>query len=608
MVQKNNTSPDSVGFYKLNAQPTRLRLIERLTRAVSTFLMKEDVPLFDLADNSRTSEIGAGDAAYSSFNNPLWRIHYDRRATYFDLKDQDINDPVISTALDVIASCVVGFEDTDVDSFEWMMDKKDDGARKVLDDLKKRLDLGAECFHMVREGVKYGEEFREVVVDDQMIIRRFKHLPAYQMMPLLDQFGNKQPGWQQRLDGQTFLKPIEFEEWQIVCMVFGAKRGWYGTGLMMPARRTWKRLAKMEDGMALARLIRSYDKWLHKIPVEPKMDARKQQELIVNYKRNMTRKVGLDVDSNLFERENLWQVETDLFIPDDGSGRGDVSPLVAQNNQLMHIEDLRYHQEQLLCRLKVPRKYLNFTSGQKGALSDSGLQAEDIQFARLLRQNQATLRSGLIRLASLALMLQGYDPEDLGINVNLAKISTQDSLQNSKVLLMNAQSANFFEQTLGALPPDLVGRKFMELSDDEMAIFEEFQEQQKAEEERKLATVISNPGAFLPGGAEFGKTPLGKIPKSGGLPQPVARVGGGKPPVMKGKGRVDDGGGANADDVVGQGIDAEELINIVAKLRTGVQTLLQKEHGISFGVGLEENKHMAREALIDAVLSSKDHH
>lgn len=601
MAQQNRNSPDSVGFYRLAPQPQRVSLIERLTRAVSAFLAREDIPSFDTTDNSRTTESGAGDAAYSSFNNPLWRIHYDRRAVYFDLKDQDLNDCLVATALDVIASCVVGYEDTDVDAFEWMMDKKDDGARKVLDDLKKRLDLGAECFHIVREGVKYGEEFREVVVDDQMLIRRFKHLPAYQMMPRLDQFGNKQPGWQQRLDGQTFLKPIEFEEWQIIAFVFGAKRGWYGTGLMMPARRTWKRLAKMEDGMALARLVRSYDKWLHKVPVKPDADARKQLEAVVNYKRNMTRKVGLDVDNNLFERENLWQVETDLFIPDDGTGRGGVEPLVAQNNQLLHIEDLRYHQEQLLCRLKVPRKYLNFTSGKSGALTDAGLQAEDIQFARLLRQNQATLRSGLLRLAALALMLQGYDPEDLGINVNLAKISTQDQLQLAKIQLMSGQAASFFEQTLGALPWEIVAERYMQLSNDEMAVMEEFVAKKEADEAERLALVKSQPGAFLPGGEKFGTAKLGKIP-DGPSPDRLRKS------RQMSKGPVDDGSGTNADNVVGQGVDAEDVVNIVAKWKTDVQTLLQKHYGIEPGVGIEENKALVRQALSGALISGRNGH
>ena len=592
----NNTAVDNFGFHRVVETAPRTGLITRITRAISAFLAKEDVAFLPMVDSSRTSEIGSGTAGYSSFNNPQWRIQYDRRAVYFDLRDMDRNDPLVSLALDIHADCAVGYEDTCVDAFEWSLGVYQPEAQKILDDLKKRLDLGAEAWQIVRGFVLQGEEFREVVIDENYVIRRFKHLPSYQIMPMLDQFGNKAPGWQQRKDGQTFLKSIDFEEWQIVPFIYGAKQdGWRGTGLMASARRTWKRLSKMEDGMALARLIRAYDRYEHKVPVPPGSDARKQQDLVMNYKRNMTRKTGLDIDGNTFERENFWQVETDFYIPDDGTDKGGIRAITPVNTQLAHIEDVRYHQDQLIARLKVPRKYLGIGSGKQGALTDGSLSAEDIQFARTLRQEQAVLRSGLMRLAHMALLFGGFDADALDLQINLPKISTQDAMRNAQVQLTLAQAASFFEQVLGALPPDLVATKFMDLGPKDQESLSEFLIAKQEEEAEKLRAVISSPGQFLPGGQRFPNA--GKLSSTPVVPRNTKGAG-----KTTNKGSGDDGG----DDDGTQGARFEDIAHTVGRLKTMVQVALEKE-GVRFTSGYEENVEQAREALAHVVSSNGRH-
>lgn len=560
-----NPAPQDNNYFRSQPVPTpsvKLALVKRITTALTRFLAAEQVPMIAMPPEGRTTETGASDAAYTSFNNPLWRITYDRKAVYFDLKDMDLNDPLIASALDVHADCAVGYEDTDIDGFEWLMEAKNPKAMKVLQDMKQRLDLGAEAWQIVRSFVKYGEDFREIVTDENGIIGRFKHLPSYQIMPKLDQFGNKQPGWTQRLDGGSFIKPIEFDEWQIVAFVYGAKRGWYGTGLMMPARRTWKRLSKMEDGMVLARLIRAYDKHLHRVPVKSDWDERKRQEIITNYKMNMTKRKGMDDSNLLFMRENPLQVETDFYIPDDGTDRGGIEVLQATNMQLQQIDDVRYHQELLLSRLKVPKKYLNLSSGKTGALMDGGLESEDKQFARTLRQEQAVLRSGLLRLAHIALFLQGFDPDELGVGINLPKISTSDMLTNAKIQLAEAQAASFLAQAIGGpLPPELIAQEFMDLRDEDKEILSKFvygrQEDERQFRDQQAKTASS--------------------------------MGGSKP----------------AADDESSGADPDDVVQAVTRLKMKVQRVLE-QRGYEFNVGWEENRNHVRNALLDTVLLDKE--
>lgn len=427
-----------------------------------------------------TTETGSGDASYAHFSDRLWKIRYDRKSIYHDLADMDENDPLVSTALDVIADCATGYEDVDIDGFEWELETDDGNATTLLDQLKSRLDLGQEAWHLTRNFVRNGEEFREVVVDEERTIQRFRHLPCYTMMPKFDIIGNKIPGWEQRPDISTPGLVIPFEEWQIIAFVYGARRGWFGSGLLLPARRNWRRLQRVEDGMAIARMVRAYDKLVHKVPVKPEWDPERVQGALVNYKNNMTKRRGLDGDGNVIQREKPFEVETDIYIPDDGSQKGDVKVLAAQNMQLMNIEDVQHHQDQLLCRLKVPRKYLNLGSGKRGALSEGSHAAEDVQFARSLRQVQASLRSGLRQLGQLALIFQGYDPDRLGLKIRLPRISTEDQLQNANIQFTFAQAAKLYADVLGGLPREIVADKYMELSDDDKVILAKFTQEQEA--------------------------------------------------------------------------------------------------------------------------------
>jgi hypothetical protein len=221
---------------------------------------------------------------------------------------------------------------------------------------------GPECWQMVHGFVQYGEEYREVVVDDQMIVRSFVSLPSFTITPE-DRCARQQDRRLGAAAGRHLLQKTrsQFAEWQIVPFIYGVKRGHFGTGLMAPARRTWKRLVRVEDGMALARLIRSYDKLVHEVPVPVNAPLAQQLDFVREYRKNMLKRRGVDEDGNLIQRENPFQVETDIFIPNDGSNRGGVSLLESKNNQLQYIEDVLYHQATLIARTKVPAKYLNLS-------------------------------------------------------------------------------------------------------------------------------------------------------------------------------------------------------------------------------------------------------
>lgn len=451
-----------------------------------------------------TTVTGQVDATFLSVTDRLWNLYYDRRAIYQDLLDMDRNSPLVATGLSIIGECTVCLEDLEIDGFRWKLAKKNERAQKILDQMKSRLDLGQEAFQIVRKFVCFGEEYREVVVDRNGDVVAFNSLPAYSMMPNFDALGNRLPGYVQKPEGMG-QRTIPFDEWQIVAFQYGPKRGMYfGSGLMYPARRAFRRHEKLADGMAIARLVRAYDPFLHRVPVKPDWDEKRVWEKITKYRQAITTKRGIDIDGNATLRADPFASSTDIFIPDDGTKRGGVEVLSRQNMQLMNVEDLMYHQDELLMAIRVPRKYLNMR--MKGVSStSSAIVAEDRQFARMLRGTQACLRSGIYLLGMRQLLIHGFLAEDLGLTVELAKINVQDYLEQAKVSMTEAQAAQLFGQTVlqGGMPWELVGRKYMQLDDADLDLFGKFvvekQKELKAKEDA-MAKAAAAGRTGLPGG------------------------------------------------------------------------------------------------------------
>src|SRR4051812_17467109 len=104
---------------KMNAlQPAgRFGFVRQLSAKIAQLLTTKDLTTYPQPGNQKTSQTGAGETAFMSVSHQAWRVHWDRRAIYFDLKEMAQSDPLISTALDVLADCTTGFEDTDADSF-----------------------------------------------------------------------------------------------------------------------------------------------------------------------------------------------------------------------------------------------------------------------------------------------------------------------------------------------------------------------------------------------------------------------------------------------------------------------------------------------------------
>ena len=405
-----------------------------------------------------------------------WRVHQQRKTIYQDIDRMDYEDEIVATALDIIADCSVAYsEEAD---FKFKISAKNPKIQQILDNLSRKLDLKNEIWQISRDMVKHGNEMREVVIDrNAMEIVSFKQTISYQVYPRINKHGDKVPGWIVKTDGDIYTgKEYSLEEWQIIPFIFGAKSGFLSVPPLASARRNWIRLTKIEDGMAIARLIRAYDKMVHRIPVKSDMSRDEIITRIRNYKDAISKRRILDSSGSITQVDDPLDVQTDFYLPDDGTARGGVELLSANNAQLGNLNDVIYAREKLLSRLQVPLSYLQLTTAQKTHLTAGGNKKSDVelQFARMLCRVQRHLKKGLYRLFDIELMLKGITPEEGMYELELTKITTKDVKEDAQIELTYAQAAVYFVEAFGSLPPELLAEKFMRLDPDQKILLESF--------------------------------------------------------------------------------------------------------------------------------------
>lgn len=442
----------------------------------------------------------------------LWRVHNTRKELYNDIERMDDEDELVNVALDIIADFAISYDEDSERSFR--VDCKGNAvAQKVLDDLIKKLDLQNEVWQIVRGMVKHGNEMREVIVDRSVPeIVGLKQTISYYIYPRCTDRGDKIPGWLVMTDkdltnGSTGQ---ELEEWQICPFMYGAKRGLLSVPILASARRNWARLSKIEDGMAIARLCRAYDKMVHRVPVKQEWTKEDIMATLKQYKDSITKRKLVSAEGLMTQDDNPSDVQTDFFIPDIGDNRGGVEMLNSTNLQLGNLNDIYYSRERLLSRLRVPVSYLQITSAQKTHLKSGSVGDADIQFARMIRGIHANLRRGLKRLFDMALVFKSIDPNTIGYIIELPQVETDNLLDNAKIELTMAQAAAYFVEAFGALPPALISSKWMDLDPDQQALMDAFLKTNADKILKARMDMLVSPGGQqykgVPGPGSGGKT------------------------------------------------------------------------------------------------------
>lgn len=478
------------------------------------------VGLAKIKDNE-TLTAGMGDTGVSSLSTTSWKVQQDRKNVYRDIERMDHDDELVSTAFDIVAECAVGYADLDQkqNNPKPLFSSSNKNVAKILNDMADRIGLDFDLFQIAREMYPHGTIFREVIIDRPLMqVKAFKQTVPYMIWPQMNDNGDKLPGWIVKSDKDMYNDTgTEIEEWQIVPFFYGAKRGFLTVPPMASARSGWKRLFAIEEGMATARLIRAYDKYVHRVPVEKSWTPQEITATLKKYKDLITKRKLMSSEGAINQNDAPLDVQSDFFLADDGSSRGGITSLTSTNTQLGNLNDVYYQREKLLARLKVPVAYLQIQSSMKSHLRASGgMDTVDIQFSRTLRSVQASLRRGINRLCDIELLLNGIVPTKALYYLNLPEINTKDLAEDAKVELTYAQAAAFFIEAFGALPPALIASKFFKMTDDQQAMMDKFLKEDADTILTARVTAIKNtaiPPPGMPGGPPQKSLPGG----SGGV-------------------------------------------------------------------------------------------
>jgi hypothetical protein len=569
--------------------------VGKFTRRVAD-LFKDDgpQPQPDLRRNESVTDLTT-DGTNQSVTVPIsLKAQQTRKAVFQDIEQMDANDELVATALDILADCSVNFLDSESEE-RIKIETKDEKVLKILNEAIQRLDLNNDLWQIAREMVKHGSAFRENVIDrnqkDPKIIN-LKQTVAWTIWPNESPMGDKLPGWIQRTEQDAYTDGGQkLDEWQITPFMYGIKYGYLHVGPLAAARRNWMRIQKMEDGMAVARLTRAYDKQVHRIPVKENWTKDEIQGAIRRYKDSITkRRMSSGTDgTNINQGDMPFDAQTDFFLPDDGTKRGGVEILSGTNNQLMNLTDVYYLREKLLARLKVPIQFMQIMSTQKTHVSaGKGSPDTDLQFARTLKGIQSSIRRGLKRILDFELLLQGVLATDGLYEIKLCPIRVQDDAEQAKIELTLAQAAVYMSEAFGALPPEILAQKFLRLSDEQKAVLDKFL---KAE------------------GAQVFKAKVKAIEEAA-KPKPVAGIGGAKTATggKKIKDRVvggDTGSGNNNKSRAArsseqrggakQSVEVDTLVDIFVQVQTELEDDLRAQgHDIPEG-----NQMVMRQAIVN---------
>lgn len=401
------------------------------------------------------------------------RLEAGRIAAYHDYDLMDSECPEISAALDVIAEFSTQSDDPKAETFN--VQSEDEGFSDYLHDKIKLLHLEKLITPTAREIVKYGGTFWELVASPDGEIIEVKPLPPITMVRNEDKWGILMKNAFTQIDQGT-QKPIaQFVSWQIVHARYHKIHGrMYGSSLLESARRVYKQLQLVEDGMVVGRLYRSHARYLFQIPVEG-MSAQAADEFIRKKKQEFRKRQRYNPTSGKIEMfDSPITADEDFFIGVRKEGVQAKVDMIQGQGGLSDIGDIEYLQNKLFSVLKVPKAILGF---ERDVNAKATLTEQDVNFARTLRRVQQVVADMIREVFRRVMITDGIDPEKVPeYTIVMPPVSTTDDLRQWQIEALKANVALVYGQKLPIVDREYIYKTIMELSSEEITRLEEVPE------------------------------------------------------------------------------------------------------------------------------------
>ena len=450
----------------------RENILRRIANTLARYQTHEDPPKKDSSIITRKNETPTGTGYGASTRNAgSWydeKMHLDptRLAKYRDFHLMDVEDPEISSALDIYAdNATKGESETDT---VIQIVSKDQRVVNVIEEVIDKTNLDTQLWSIIRGLVKNGDNFEEVVVTvDEGEIDRLKHLEAKTMVVVQDEWGrldSKTPYVQKDDSDQIVAK---FKNWQVIHFKLNKDRGSkYGVdgSVLFPIRKLYKQLSMIEDALVLARLTRAIQRYAYLVDTEGIEPGSPTLEYLDEVMDRMKKRRTIDPNTGKMDVEyNPMSMEEDIFVSTRDGSNANVKVLQGSTN-LSQLADVEYFRNKKFAGVKVPKAYL---SHEKDVRARAMITEQDVQFARTVRRIQLATIGGLKKLFDLALAIRGINPYAVEYEIHLPILSTIDELRLWQVKQIKANVSLMFKRDLN-ISLHWILKNLLEYDDDEI--------------------------------------------------------------------------------------------------------------------------------------------
>ena len=503
----------------------------------------------------------------------LPQVEHDRKRRYKEYEDMD-GYPEIGSAFDIYAD---DCSQENLDGTKWDIVTSNEDAKKEIIDLFDRIDLDTYLWDIVRNTVKYGDGFLELVVDIGEIkkgVQRIKILNPSFIYRVEDEFGYlsnflqeipKKKDWTtyggigDGLDDNTV---IPLDPGQIVHFrlhTSDPSHYPYGKSIASGARSIYKSLKMMEDAMLIYRLSRAPERRIFYMDTGSLPSSKAEMHIKQQMDKFKKSKFFNRSTGNIEESYNPLSADEDFFIAVNGKGSGTKIETLPGAENLGEVDDVKYFRDKLLAALKIPKDYI--VEKDQAPDRKANLAQLDVKFARVVTRIQKAIEIGLETIAHRHLMIKGY-PMSIIERLKI-KLPAPSDMARKRQLDLDQQKALVVGavKNLGIFPLEKIYKDYYQLNDFQIKeikdkLKEEMEEQmeQQMDQQAAMGGMMGAPG--MPPGA----------PPGPGMPPPPPPVGG-EPEENIPPTQVENVNLSELETLILESNGSEELLNVIKDLK-----------------------------------------
>lgn len=447
-----------------------LRFRQRITAAANALFGKPEVTP---APETSLSGFAAAADFLDDLTNAFKRPSPELSAVFTDMRDMDDSLDEVATALDHLSEDAMAPDPNQPLPFRVVFDKQDSGLDELVATLWQRLNIRSLLIPLAREALLMGNEYRQIGVNQDMLVTELMYLAPETVRVQTDDFGRLLSGEDAKpesKEGWAYIQIINesfkagYYPWEVAHSRWSVRGGsLYGTPLYRTARWPWRKLIAMEDALVLNWLTRAFARLLFTLDVTGKSD-KEALEYIRRFKQQLsTARVGAGKTS-----QSAISMVRDIYVGagyhtimgQAQPGLTDVKVLDTAGSAFTSVDPVEYYRGKIIMAGRVPRAYIGL---EENINAKATLVAEDRKYAKTLQTIQMVVGMTLTSVLQVQMVLQNLVPSEHPFYIAWYNPSRADVVDLS---LAESQYASAAERLIpmGVVDPEFVATKRLGIS------------------------------------------------------------------------------------------------------------------------------------------------